>query len=59
MGPLLLAANVDEVITDKIHNAQSLLFGAVVEELLKEVVPILVFHYLGHVLTNLVEQKFN
>ena len=59
MGALFVATYFNEVRLDHLQNSDSLFDRAVAYELLKEVVSVLVFHQLSHVLADLVKQELN
>ena len=54
-----MATDVNEVVLNHLQDADPLLDGAIEDQLLEKVVPILVLHDLGHVLTDLVQKELN
>ena len=59
MCALLVATDVDEVVLNHLQDADPLLDRAIEDKLLEEVVPILVLHDLGHLLTHFVQEELN
>ena len=54
-----MATDVDEVVLDHLQDADPLLDRAIEDQLLEKVVPILVLHDLGHLLTHFVQEELN
>lgn len=55
----LVAADVNEVVDYHLEDAEALFDGAVAEQLLEQVVAVLVFHDLCHVVVHLQQEEFD